>query len=466
MHPPSACRSGSTALAFALALLLGVASAQTPPSPLPSPTPGAPPPVLTPEEADWKAAMELKQQANVINEPRKGLEAAERFVAFRAKFPKSPHASEALVETGVCWMIAARSQQKWHRNRPEGVAQFKTALEWFGKVATEAPDDPVLPRALYCQGLVHIQLDDVAAAERCFGEVIAKHAKDRLYFGKSLERRGAVRRHRLDLTGARADLALYKREFAAENADPKQQTDEFKTVQRFENYLRVFEQPAPELRAETWPGGEAVALGTLKGEVVALYFFAHWCHNCLNDASFIKEMSERWGPLGVHFVGVTDFSAAPQGSPAGIEPKSPAETQKAVDVVKAYLAQQGFAFPVMMDRGASAQTYMARKYPEIVLIDRQGRVAWHDHAATLMDSTLEALLFGKPEDSKEPPKQGAVAPTKDPLPASSTTTKPAKDTSSSPSTSSLAGKRALQVGLVVLGLGGLIGWIALRKRTA
>lgn len=409
MQTPPARRSGSTALAFLLVLVAGAASAQTPPqpNPLPSPTPGAPPPVLTPEEADWKAAMDLKAQANVVNEPKKGLDAAARFVAFRATYPKSPHANEALVETGVCWMIAARSQQKWRRNRPEGVAQFRTALEWFGKVATEAPEDPVLPRALYCQGLVHVQLDDLAGAERCFGDVIAKHTKDRLYFGKALERRAAVRRHRLDSAGARADLALYKREFAAENADPKQQSDEFKTVQRFENYLRVFEQPAPELRAETWPGGEAIALGKLKGEVVALYFFAHWCHNCLTEAPFIKEMNERWGPLGVHFVGVTDFSQAAQGSPAGIDPKNPIETQKAVDTVKAYLAQQGFTFPVMMDRGASAQTYMARKYPEIVLVDRQGRIAWHDHAATLMDSTLEALLFGTEPAA---PKQGSTTP--------------------------------------------------------
>ncbi|MBK7875585.1 MAG: TlpA family protein disulfide reductase [Planctomycetes bacterium] len=415
MRSPHVRRACSPWNWIGIALLASALDAQSPPpapNPLPTPAPGAPPPVLTPEEADWKAALDLKAQANVVNEPKRGLDAAAAFVAYREKHPKSPHAVEAFVETGVCYMIAARAQQRWHRNRPEGVAQFRTALEWFGKVATEAPGDPALARSIYCQGLVHIQLDDLAAAERAFTTVVEKHAADRLYFGKSLERRGAVRRHRLDTAGARADIELYKRSFATENADAAKQTDEFKLVSRFENYLRAFDKPAPALKPETWPGGTAVSLEGLKGEVVALYFFAHWCHNCLNEAPFIKEMSERWGPLGVHFVGVTDFSAAAQGSPAGPEPRSRAETQRGIDTVKAYLAQTGFAFPVMMDRGASAQTYMARKYPEIVLIDRRGNIAWHDHAATLMDSTLEALLFGKP--AEEAPKKGAAAPAKEP----------------------------------------------------
>lgn len=428
MRLPHVRRAKAIPTSFAAFLLATAAFAQTPPTPapLPSPAPGAPPPVLTEEESAWKAAMEQKQQANVVNEPKKGLDAAAAFIAFREKFPKSPHAREALVETGVCYMIAARAQQQWHRNRPEGVAQFKTALEWFGKVASEAPDDAVLPRAIYCQGLVHVQLDDLASAERAFTEVIEKHAADRLYFGKSLERRAAVRRHRLDTAGAKRDLDLYKSTFGAENTDPAKQTDEFKLVERFQNYLRAFDKPAPALRPETWPGGEAVALDKLKGEVVALYFFAQWCHNCLNEAPFIKEMSERWGPLGVHFVGVTDFSAAPQGSPAGPNPKDPAETQKSVDIVRAYLAQHGFAFPVMMDRGGTAQTYMARKYPEIVLLDRAGNIVWHDHAATLMDSTLEALLFGKQDEAKPAPKQGAAEPKKDGAPAQQGSAEPKK----------------------------------------
>ncbi len=380
------------------ALALG---AQDPaPAPAPKANPATPlaPAVAndSPEEAEWKAALELKKLANSANDSERGLAAAQAFTAFLAAHPASAHAAESLVEAGVCTMIAGRALQKWHRNTPEGVVHFQRALELFARVPKEYPKDPVVGRAWYCTALVAIQLDDLDRALIGLSTVIDSFASNREYFGKALERRAAVWRHRLEPARATADLERYVKEFPSQGGSA-QPTDELKAVQRFSGYLRMFGKPAPALGAEVWAGGDAQSLAQLKGEVVALYFFAQWCHNCENEAGFIHEMNERWGPLGVHFIGVTDFSAAPQGDPAGPNPADPAETQKALDVVKAYLARHEFTFPVMMDRGAMARTYQARKYPEIVLVDREGRIAWHDHPATLLDSTLERILFGAPD---------------------------------------------------------------------
>jgi thiol-disulfide isomerase/thioredoxin len=378
--------------------LLGASSGaapQSPPTPLPSPIapqPGA----ASPEDTEWAAAMEQKRLAG--GNAEKAMEAVAAFTAFQAKYPGSARATEAAIEKGVCFMLAGLARQQWHRNRPEGVEAFKKAIECFLDVPKQRADSPFAARAWYCAGLAWIQLDELAKAEQCLTTAIELQPRDRAYFGKALEKRATVRRCRLETAAALADLQRYKQEFGPENADPAKQTEEYKYVLRHESYLRAMQRPAPELRAETWPGGEATSLAQMKGEVVALYFWAHWCHNCENEASFIREMSERWGPLGVRFVGVTDFSAAGGGPPAGPNPKDPAETQRAIDVVKAYLAKHAFTFPVMMDRGPTAQAYLARTYPEVVLLDREGKIRWHDHPKNLLDSTFETVLFGKPED--------------------------------------------------------------------
>lgn len=393
--------------AAALVAAIALATAQDPaPAPQPPAAPAPAAPAASPEDAEWSAALEQKKSANALNDATRAIEAGKAFAAFAAAHPASPRLGEAFIEEGVCAMIAGRSLQKWHRNTAEGIAHFKRALQCFQRVPDQRPTDPLNARAAYCIALAAIQLDELERALAAFGNVIEKYASDREYLGKALERRAAVWRHRLDTDKARADLQRYVKEFgAAPEAKP---SEELKAVQRFLAYTTMFGKPAPALNVEVWAHGEPQELSKLRGEVVALYFFAQWCHNCENEAGFLHEMNERWGPLGVHFIGVTDFSAAAQGDPKGPKPSDPAETQRAIDVVKAYVASHEFKFPVVMDRGANARTYQARKYPEIVLIDRAGNVVWHDHPATLLDSTLERVLFGAPEGASAPKPGGSA----------------------------------------------------------
>lgn len=386
----------------AFVVCAALARAQTPaPAPeKPAEKPGASPvaaPAADDEAAEWKAAMDLKL-AN------KGLEAHELFARFRAHFPQSKRVNEALVEMGVCWMMVGRDKQVWHRNRPEGAKAFRDAITEFERVTKEQPADPVAARAQYCIGLVHIQLGDLDAARAAFTAAIEKYPGDKLYRSKSLERRAAVARYRLDTAAAQPDIDTFLREVDKDAAEYK---EAYALMQRFANYAKAMDKPAPPLQPEVWASKESTSLESLKGECVALYFFATWCHNCLKEAEFIHEMSERWGPLGLHFVGVTDFSTAPQGSSSGTNPNDAEETRTTIGTAQAYLAQHGFDFPVMMDRGATAQKYQARKFPEIVLVDRAGRVRWHDHPSNLLDTTIERLLYGAPADAANGAKAGA-----------------------------------------------------------
>jgi hypothetical protein len=50
----------------------------------------------------------------------------------------------------------------------------------------------------------------------------------------------------------------------------------------------------------------------------------------------------------------------------------------------------------MFDKGRTTPSYLGAKLPDLVLIDRLGRVRWHDNPANLADETIETLLTEDP----------------------------------------------------------------------
>jgi hypothetical protein len=83
--------------------------------------------------------------------------------------------------------------------------------------------------------------------------------------------------------------------------------------------------------------------------------------------------------MGVKFIGVITHS---QGTTA--------------DLARPFLAANNYNFPVMMDQGKTVGTYISAKIPDMVIIDRAGRVRWHDHPSNFQDSTMETLLVEDP----------------------------------------------------------------------
>ena len=331
----------------------------------PQPAPATPQAGAQPMQAEWDEAMKLKTKAEYGR-------AADLFDTIAAGLVGQPRGRTALIEAGSCLMSHGRSQQKLGVNSPESKATFEKALKRFEMVLAE-PQKPESSRAQYLRGSVQIFAGELAKAEQEYTLCMERWPADHYYRRKSLERRAYVRRQLLKTDDAIADLDKYLVDFAPGKV--AHDAKEYTSVQLHRRYAAAFGKAAPALASNVWAQGAPQDMAKLKGEVVAVLFFATWCENCEKARAQVQAQMKRYENL-VKFVGVMDDQLG-----------------QTVDTVRAWLPGKGYRLPVMHDVGQqSMRAFQSDSLPEIVLVDRAGNVRWHDHAANLQDATLELIL--------------------------------------------------------------------------
>jgi TolA-binding protein/peroxiredoxin len=333
--------------------------------------PLAPAPTGDPETDAFNAAFELKKK-------KRNVEAAQAFEEIAQKYPVSPRLSEALVESGVCWYGAAREKMVLHRANEASNELAAKATRIFTAFLGDRSKDPLAGRVQYLVGMNRFFLGDLAGAEAAFDAVMTKFPTDPKYVPLALERRSAMRRHLLETDLALSDLQRYVREYPkGESIDNARKSLEF---------ALMFEKAAPPLRVEAWVQGGPIKLEELKGKVVGLLFFATWCPHCEEERPFILDLERRYAPAGLVMIGVVNHAQ-----------------KQTVDSVKAWLPKNDVRFPVLMDDNqATDQSYHLSKIPNLVLIDKSGRVRWQDNPAGLWDYTVETLLSEDDHPSATP----------------------------------------------------------------
>jgi thiol-disulfide isomerase/thioredoxin len=323
-----------------------------------NPTPPAP--AANPENDAYTAAMALKQK-------NRWAEAAAAFEKFIATYPDSTQVPIARVQAGISWFGLGKDAQQLHRNTPETAKDFDQALGYFEQVMKDHPESPVASRACYMRGSTHLFSGDLEAAMADYNAVLDHFKADPAYIGNALERRAFVKRQMLDAPGCVADLQRWLKE--------NKTADKLDQVNRDLAAAQMLDKPAPPFVPDAWAAGAPVTLDSLKGEVVAFYFFATWCPHCKEELPFMMDLEHRFTPQGVHFVGVMDYG----------HNQTPAS-------VAAYLKAQNIPFTVFMDKGQTWGPYDVQSIPTLCLIDRDGRLRWRDNPANLNDYTLTKLL--------------------------------------------------------------------------
>lgn len=135
--------------------------------------------------------------------------------------------------------------------------------------------------------------------------------------------------------------------------------------------------PAPDFEQAIAAGegrGDRVRLADLRGRVVVLDFWAHWCGPCHEAAPILNGVSEKFADEDVSFYGVNVEE--------DMAPRRLIEEHRKL----------GTIFPTFHDRDRTMNTnYDASRLPTIVVIDKKGDIQAHFSGVPTATS-LEALI--------------------------------------------------------------------------
>jgi thiol-disulfide isomerase/thioredoxin len=140
-------------------------------------------------------------------------------------------------------------------------------------------------------------------------------------------------------------------------------------IQKNINLLSLEGKPAPPLETGEWIGARPAPLTELKGRVVLLFFWAHWCGDCKAQVPALARLASEVAGRGLVIVGPTQrYGYRARGQEAG-----PEEELRYIDEVrqKFYASVPGMAVPVSSE---NFRLWGASTTPTLVLLDRSGRV--------------------------------------------------------------------------------------------
>ena len=258
--------------------------------------------------------------------------------------------------------------QAYRRSRGT-TAELAEAISWEGRAALAARN---LDRALkYAEETSKIALPNLR------GPRIDR--EQWLYaLGASIEVRAQV----MAAQGETAAAVLFLREQMKTYAGTSLQ----ERIQKNINLLSLENKPAPALDATVWFGPKPPSLASLRGKLVLLFFWAHWCPDCKADAPIIAAVIKKYGPQGLSLIAPTRYYGyVANGADAPPEVEKPY-----IEKIRRqfYAPLLDLSAPLS---NANFARYGASTTPTLILVDRKGIVRWY-HPGAVTAKELSAQI--------------------------------------------------------------------------
>jgi thiol-disulfide isomerase/thioredoxin len=198
--------------------------------------------------------------------------------------------------------------------------------------------------------------------------------------GAAIETRALVQAER----GERSD-AVY---FLTRQLELYEDSAIHKRLERTINLLSLAGQPAPPLVTDEWLGAPGPSLEDLKGRVVLLFFWAHWCPDCKAESPIVARLIEKYRARGLVLVAPTQrfgYVVAGESAAPDVELRHIIEVR---DTYYPYLANEA----VPLDE-ANHKRYGVASTPTLALVDREGIVRLY-HPGSMTEDELDAAIRG------------------------------------------------------------------------
>jgi RNA polymerase sigma factor (sigma-70 family) len=135
----------------------------------------------------------------------------------------------------------------------------------------------------------------------------------------------------------------------------------------------IVTQTAPAIDGQAWFNTPAeLALDKLRGKVVLLDFWGAWCGPCVEKLPRSEELYQKYKDRGLVVIGVHSAN----------------DDEK----LRSVLEEKKITFPVVHDRGATADRYAIEAWPTYFLIDKAGKVVWGFAHNPPEEKQIEELL--------------------------------------------------------------------------
>lgn len=117
--------------------------------------------------------------------------------------------------------------------------------------------------------------------------------------------------------------------------------------------------------------GDFKSLAQLRGKVVLLDFFAHWCGPCIASLPSVRELYDELKPKGLEVVGVTRYYGYYKNDNRTDRAMKP---EKEFERMKEFTQEHRMNWPVAFAGKQVFEDYLVTGIPHVVLIDRTGKI--------------------------------------------------------------------------------------------
>ena len=182
--------------------------------------------------------------------------------------------------------------------------------------------------------------------------------------------------------GARSEAVTYlQREL-----EKHRNTSMLKRIQKNINLLTMEGQPAPALDRSEFIGPVPPSAQDLKGKVVLLFFWAHWCGDCKAQSPVLAKLLDKYQAQGLTIVAPTQrYGYVARGATA-----APDEELRYIVQIRDEHYPFLKTLPVLTN-AANHDRYGVSTTPTIVIVDREGAVRLY-HPGQMTEEALDAQL--------------------------------------------------------------------------